>query len=70
MLMALNLCVRGAPDPHTPNLGSLLQVIPRELARKLSLKLIVEGLGVVIVDQEERLTGMQLVERFENQRMA
>ena len=56
------------PDP--PDLGTLLEVVPAELARVLGGELVVERLRVVVVDQHERGPRIQRAERVEDQGMA
>jgi hypothetical protein len=43
-----------------------LDVVPGEDARALELKLIAQWHGVMVVDQEHGLTGLQLVEGLED----
>ena len=46
-------------DPYLPYLRPLLQVVPGEQAVELSLELVVERFGVVVVDQDEGLPGLR-----------
>jgi hypothetical protein len=48
-----------APNPNPPNIGFLFQVFPGKLARVLGLKLIVQRFRVVVVDEHERLAGLE-----------
>ena len=57
----------SAPDAHAPYLRTLLQVLPAELSAVLPLELVVERLGVVIVDQYETLSGRQGVVGVEDE---
>jgi hypothetical protein len=41
----------GSAYPHAPDLGALLQILPGEPALVLGLELVVQRLGVVVVDE-------------------
>jgi hypothetical protein len=54
----------------TPNFRAALQGVPAELTGSTNLKLAVQGLGVVVVNQLQGLTRQQSFEGAENQGMA
>ncbi len=58
---------RHLPHSHAPNLRSLLEVVPRELPGPFGLELIVERLGVVVIDQNERLARVKRLECAEDE---
>ncbi len=43
----------GPAYSYSPDLGALLEILPRELARVLGLELVVERLGVVVVQTQD-----------------
>src|SRR5689334_13197149 len=49
----------GFSPPHSPGLGALLQILPGELPRLFGIELVIERLGIVVVDQDERLARLQ-----------
>src|SRR5690606_20305017 len=61
---------RRAADPHPPDLGALLEVVPGEIALVLGVELVEERLRVVIVDQDEALPGNESRVVLEDHRMA
>src|ERR1035437_3403623 len=62
---------RGKPAyPHPPDLWSLLEVVPGELAGVLRRELVVQRLGVVVVDQHEARAGFQRCEGLDDQLVA
>jgi hypothetical protein len=60
----------GATDSDPPDLRTLLEVFPAELAGVLSGELEVERLGVVIVDEHETGPGIELLVGVEDQLVA
>src|SRR5574340_1612552 len=59
-----------AGDPDAPHVRAAFQVFPFDLAAVLGLELVVEGLRIVVVHQEQRLARQQFRERAENQGVA
>ena len=59
----------AASDPNAPHLRALFEVIPCELVLILSLKLIVKRSRLVIIDQHERLTGLEPCKALEDESM-
>jgi hypothetical protein len=57
-------------DAHAPDVGPGFEVVPTELALGLGLELVLQRLGIVVVDQHQRLARRQLGEAAENQRVA
>lgn len=47
------------PDAHAPDLRSLLEVFPSEAPGLFRFELVVERLGIVVVDEFERVVGCQ-----------
>src|SRR5450759_2973492 len=56
--------------PHPPDLWSLFEVVPGELAGVLRRELVVQRLGVVVVDKHEGRAGFQRCEGVEDQLVA
>src|SRR5579864_6410765 len=56
-------------DAHPPDLRPLLEIRPGELPRLLRLELVVERLGIVIVDEDERLPRTERLKRREDDRV-
>src|SRR5450830_596601 len=57
----------GAADADAPDIGALVEIVPREGAFVLGLELIIERLRIVIVDEDEILPRLEFVERVEDQ---
>lgn len=57
-------------DPHPPYLRTLLEVLPGELTGVLSLELVLQRLGVVVVDEDEALAGIEVLVGGEDQLVA
>lgn len=64
-------CGRGgnSGDSNTPLIRTFLEIIPTELAALHEAELVSQRKRIVIVDQLERLAGLQRLKRLENQRM-
>src|SRR5512140_3157148 len=60
----------GAGDPDLPLFRAGREVLPAEHVGPLRLELVEKRLRIVIVDQDERFAGRQIVERLEDQRMS
>src|SRR5690606_5495567 len=60
----------GAPDAHPPGLRALLQVLPAERAGVFGGELVVQRLGVVVVDQDEAVPSAERVVGLEDQLVA
>lgn len=56
-------------DPDSPNVGTAFEVVPAHLARTFGLELVIERLGVVIIDQYKTLTAREFFVGLEDQRM-
>src|SRR5690606_18427914 len=50
-----------------PGLRALLEISPRELAGAFGLELVVEGLGIMVVDEDEERAVVQIVEGLKDQ---
>jgi hypothetical protein len=48
-------------DLHLPDLKALLHIAPLKLMRALGGKLVIEGFGLVIIDQEQGCSRRQLI---------
>src|SRR5690606_25114488 len=57
-------------DPHPPDLGTLLDGVPCELTGMLGCELVVEGLGIVVVDEHVAGPGRQLEPLLEDDLVA
>src|SRR5450759_3516166 len=57
----------GTADADAPDIGALIEIIPREGTVVLGLELIIERLRIVVVDQDEILPGREFVECVEDQ---
>src|SRR5699024_8214655 len=58
---------RDAADPYAPGLGAFFEILPGELAGMFGLELVIQWLGIVIVDQYERGAVVQTVVGLEDQ---
>src|SRR4051794_33984605 len=56
-------------DADAPKIGALLEVLPAELAALCEVELVLQRERVVVVDQFQRLTGLQRFEGAKDQRM-
>jgi len=50
--------------------GAAFQMFPQERLTQFGLKLIIEGLRIIIVDEQECTPRWEIAESFENKRMA
>lgn len=67
-IAGLRLC--GFADAHAPDGRSLFQIFPRKFAGVFKGELIIERLGVVIVDQQKTFTWLERSKGLEDERMA
>src|SRR5574340_45413 len=61
---------RYAANANPPHIRTAFQVFPAELAAVFGLELVIERLGVVVIDQEQGFARSQFGEGAENQWMA
>src|SRR5690349_12784925 len=67
--LAVAMRLAELADPHPPHVGTALDVVPAELALKLRLELVVQGLRVVVVDEFHRLARGEAAEGREDERV-
>src|SRR6185312_4143074 len=58
--------LRQLSDLDLPSLRSLLQIGPGKLLRIFRFELIIERLGIVIVDEDERRSGPQIIHKLKD----